>query len=598
MYGHPSDRRILLAENPRTSTKAKIKRASAAAQREATSLVNRDLKQLRKVYAQAAAELKSQIHAHQNGQGLLTIEVLQPLLNDVNKRIELLGQDRDQLLNKGMQANADAGTKPFAGVPEMSADLARVSHEAVQFVQTFVAADGLQLSDRLWRLDRYARETIGEALEQSIIQGYSATRAAQELLERGQPVPADLAKKMGSARAEALGRIPGQVLMTGENSAYYQAERVFRTEINRAHVEAYRNSAYEHPEVIGTKFLLSPRHPKRDICDMHASANIYGLGPGVYPKGKSPLPAHPNTLSYEVVVFADEVTKEDRAGRETRVDWLKNQPAGQQISILGPNKANLLQRDLLKENEINAPWSVVRKRIDKLGISIPKQASSGRLLPGGGAGVVEAVSVGEALDVVGYKTVARNALAAIDLVHRDGILPKIPVKRSSSREWFGAYHYYPRIDTPADIRISSISTHKEHTLVHEIGHFLDHKGLPGAGFTSEKHELLAAWRTAVRATPEYKQLEKLRAKPYIEMGGYRKDISETVEYYIGFDECFARSYAQWVTLRSGDRLLQEQLDAALATQRYPAQWQHDNFEPVARALDTVFEKMGWINAKK
>jgi hypothetical protein len=74
-------------------------------------------------------------------------------------------------------------------------------------------------------------------------------------------------------------------------------------EINRAHGTAYLKGAEAHPDCVGTRFLLSPSHPEHDECDLHASANLYGLGPGVYPPGKTPWPAHPNTLSYVVAVF-------------------------------------------------------------------------------------------------------------------------------------------------------------------------------------------------------------------------------------------------------------------------------------------------------
>ncbi len=51
---------------------------------------------------------------------------------------------------------------------------------------------------------------------------------------------------------------------------------------------------------------------------MHATANLFGLGKGVYPPGQNPWPAHPNTLSYVVAVFEEDVTEEDRAGVETQ----------------------------------------------------------------------------------------------------------------------------------------------------------------------------------------------------------------------------------------------------------------------------------------
>ena len=93
-------------------------------------------------------------------------------------------------------------------------------------------------------------------------------------------MPAALIKKQYLANAARIGRIIGSDLMTGEGNAYANALRVFRTEINLAHGEAYQAAAFEHPDVIGTQFLLTPRHPKTDICDMHARVNRYGLGPG------------------------------------------------------------------------------------------------------------------------------------------------------------------------------------------------------------------------------------------------------------------------------------------------------------------------------
>lgn len=111
--------------------------------------------------------------------------------------------------------------------------------------------------------------------------------------------------------------------MEDQGAPYHQIKRVMRTEINRAYGMAFQNSAFEDEFVVGTKFKLSPNHPRRDICDMHATANLYGLGRGVYPRGKSPWPAHPNTLSYEQVVFVDEVTEEDKAGQQHELTGLK-----------------------------------------------------------------------------------------------------------------------------------------------------------------------------------------------------------------------------------------------------------------------------------
>jgi hypothetical protein len=39
---------------------------------------------------------------------------------------------------------------------------------------------------------------------------------------------------------------------------------------------------------------LNPTHPRPDICDLHALADLWGLGRGCYPKERAPMPPfHP-----------------------------------------------------------------------------------------------------------------------------------------------------------------------------------------------------------------------------------------------------------------------------------------------------------------
>jgi len=361
---------LMLADNPRTAAKAAIKRASAVARAEMDSLDAQALDDLSGLYRRASEDMQAAILQHGDAGGSLRIDVLRDLLQQTNARLQQLELARNDLFGNELLTAARLGTAPFTGAT-VAADLTRVAHEAVQFVHAFVAEDGLQLSDRLWRLDRHARDAVGQAIESSIIQGHSASRAAQDFLARGQPVPPEIAAKMGLADAGRVARATGESLMTGEGSPYDNARRLFRTEINRAHGEAYRNSAFAHPDVAGTRFLLSPNHPKTDICDMHASVNLYGLGPGVYPKGKSPLPAHPNTLSYEEAVFTDEITAADRAGKQTRFEWLQQQPPGAQSDILGGlKKAQAFRQGVLRENEIGTPWRILKQRYAQRGIEI------------------------------------------------------------------------------------------------------------------------------------------------------------------------------------------------------------------------------------
>ncbi len=375
MYGHPSaplGNVIALADNRRTRIQASIKRASTKARNNMRRLDRRLAAQLDQSYRDAVDDLQSYLAERADDQNTLRLEVMQDLLAQAEVRLAQLEAGRNGLLDEGLLNAAGYGVAPFAeDVASIGANLSKVADDAVRFTVSMVAEDGLQLSDRLWAIDQGARETVANAIQRNIIQGHSASQAALEFMTRGERVPPELIRKQGLANADRIGRILGAELMTGEGNAYANALRVFRTEINRAHGEAYQAAAFEHPEVIGTQFLLSPRHPKTDICDMHARVNRYGLGPGVYPKGKNPWPAHPNTLSFVVVVFEDEVTPEHRRGKEDRIAWLKRQDPAAQSEILGSrSKQAALRQGILRESEINTPWRVLKKKYRRKGIDI------------------------------------------------------------------------------------------------------------------------------------------------------------------------------------------------------------------------------------
>lgn len=75
----------------------------------------------------------------------------------------------------------------------------------------------------------------------------------------------------------------------------YIAERIARTEISKAWGDSFLAEGRDDDDVIAFQWQLGSRHPKVDICDFHANANLYGLGKGVYPKNVFPVrPAHPH----------------------------------------------------------------------------------------------------------------------------------------------------------------------------------------------------------------------------------------------------------------------------------------------------------------
>lgn len=358
-------------------TRAAIKRASQQA-RNAMGYLDADMvRALLGMYANSADEVRAAISARVDANDAVPVDNLRALLRQVEDVIDRLGARRDALLIQALESAATLGVKPYtmAGVSTTgmagqavftTAAAMRVSTDAVEFVQRFTAADGLTLSDRLWRLNQGAKETLTRAIGNAVVSGWDASRAAAQFMYENKVVPADVAARVAGSKLEALERSAD--LLTGTGGEVWKADRVFRTEINRAHGTAYMAGAEKTPGFAGFQFLLSPRHPKPDICDLLAAQNLYGLGEGVYPDAKTcPWPAHPNTLSFVVMVFADEVTDADRAGKETVTDAMGRMDADVREGILGVEKAGLYDEGKVKPWMIRSPLYAVKARLARTG---------------------------------------------------------------------------------------------------------------------------------------------------------------------------------------------------------------------------------------
>ena len=162
--------------------------------------------------------------------------------------------------------------------------------------------DGLNLSDRVWKLSEIVDENLRDMIEQAISEGLPATefsKAVEEYLK--EPGPAWTTNITPS--------------ISGRGSVKYNALRLARTETNRAYQEAQKLGHKESEIVKGTKWNLSASHPPPEewppsaafrgypeICDWRADNDHEGLGKGVYKPGQAPLD-HPSGLCYLVSVL-------------------------------------------------------------------------------------------------------------------------------------------------------------------------------------------------------------------------------------------------------------------------------------------------------
>lgn len=278
----------------------------------------------------------------------------------IQRHADVLQATWQELLGTSIASAAGIGAAIWSAD---SADVQRISRGVLDFLREFRGADGLQLSDRLWRLNDGMRADVMAELRNGIVRGHAADRQARELLRAGTAVPEGIAADRTLNRAQRLvAAVQRKVRQGGD--VHHQFERLFTTETNRAYTEAFVTSVSEAPGVAGVRFTLSPLHPRPDICDLYARANLHGLGKGVYPAGAHPYPAHPMTLSFLVAVFVEDITPEDRAGTVTPFDWLRTQPDAVQTGVLGgQRKQQAFVAGQLLPGDLRAPWRDIRTRL-------------------------------------------------------------------------------------------------------------------------------------------------------------------------------------------------------------------------------------------
>lgn len=72
------------------------------------------------------------------------------------------------------------------------------------------------------------------------------------------------------------------------------ADRIAQTELHSAHMAQVSQELMDDEQLTVVQVRLNPTHPRPDICDLHALADLWGLGTGCYPKERAPRPGfHP-----------------------------------------------------------------------------------------------------------------------------------------------------------------------------------------------------------------------------------------------------------------------------------------------------------------
>lgn len=115
----------------------------------------------------------------------------------------------------------------------------------------------------------------------------------------------------------------------------YISDRLARTEFAKAYGNASWYNMAQDKDVVAYRSALSTRHKIIDICDLHAGADQYGMGPGIFPKDQGPpYPYHPHCMCKIVPVYRGEVTVSNTQKKDGVKTYIDDHP-GKAKKIMG-----------------------------------------------------------------------------------------------------------------------------------------------------------------------------------------------------------------------------------------------------------------------
>ena len=186
----------------------------------------------------------------------------------------------------------------------------------LEVAQRKTYGDGMNLNQRIWRLENGGLTNIRNTLRTSMAERTNAFTLASLLEEQigaEDKLPAWTAERLYSMTPRSRAKSEDGLLRGPDEKSKgvaYSALRLARTELQNANHAMSTEIARLAPWVTGRKVTLSAGHPKVDICDQWAAG-------GPYNKGEEILSLHPNCMCYYTDVLMDKSVFTQQIG-----EWL------------------------------------------------------------------------------------------------------------------------------------------------------------------------------------------------------------------------------------------------------------------------------------
>lgn len=214
-----------------------------------------------------------------------------------------------------------------------------------------------------------------------------------------------------------------------------------------------------------------------------------------------------------------------------------------------------------------------------------------------GLALIQLVSkVSDKMDIQPERTGIVDAVnevpKVIDSVHKDGPLNKIPVYPKSVPEMRGemnaAFVRYKDLSNNSGDKIGVRSTGLTPMIstTHEIGHFIDLRGMPGESFGSHSELFKGFFEAFDKTDTKQRIIDLMRRNPInIPWGNYA----------LKREEVFARAYSQYIMEKSQNAVMLKEYEALRNDPKiFFDLWDHDEFKPLMHEIDLIFKQLKWI----
>jgi hypothetical protein len=194
-----------------------------------------------------------------------------------------------------------------------------------------------------------------------------------------------------------------------------------------------------------------------------------------------------------------------------------------------------------------------------------------------------------------------RTLASIDEVHVDGPLPTARIRGFFDEpEVCGYYNLKAR-----EIGLNLNRDDHELSVAHEIGHLVAIEGIGGGRAVCGNSLEFGPWRTAIQASNAFKRLLRIRSAGVVAVRSgslaidYPLDAAdfEHLNYLLNWEELWARSYCQFIAVKSDNAAMFRQIRREEASDYgliFSPQWGETDFDAIKSTIEGVLKGRGWM----